>query len=59
MAVSTILKISHEACGQDANKARGEAKCFVDIKAAHRMLYLRIGSVSCQLIEQKSNTTSR
>ena len=29
MAVSAIRKIKHEACGRDANKARGEAECFI------------------------------
>ena len=34
MAVSALRKIKHEACGQDANKARDEAKCFIGIRAA-------------------------
>ena len=29
MAARTIRKIKHEASGQDANKARGEAECFI------------------------------
>ena len=29
MAVSAIHKIKHEACCQDANKAQGEAECFI------------------------------
>ena len=39
MAVSTIRKIKHEACTQDANKARGKAECFIGIKVARRVLY--------------------
>ena len=31
MAVSIIHKIKHEACGQDVNKAQGEADCFIGI----------------------------
>ena len=34
MAASAICKIKqHEASGQDANKARSKAKCFIGIKA--------------------------
>ena len=35
MAASAICKVKHEACSQDANKARGKAECFIGIKAAH------------------------
>ena len=35
MAASAICKIRHEVGGRDANKSQGEAKCFIDIKAAH------------------------
>ena len=34
MGASAIRKIKHKAHGQDANKARGKAKCFIGIKAA-------------------------
>ena len=27
--------IKHKVCGQHANKAQGEAKCFISIKALH------------------------
>ena len=29
MATSAICKIKHEAHGRDANKAQGEAECFI------------------------------
>ena len=29
MAASAIHKIKHEPCCQDANKAQGEAECFI------------------------------
>ena len=35
MAASAIRKVKHEAHGQDANKARGKAECFIGIEAAH------------------------
>ena len=29
------VKVKHEACSQDANKAQGKAECFIGIEAAH------------------------
>ena len=29
----------YEACGRGANKARGEAECFINISAARLVLY--------------------
>ena len=40
MAVSAIHKINHEVCDQDANKAVGEAECFIGIEAARQVLYI-------------------
>ena len=39
MATSAIHEIKHKVCGRDANKARGEAECFIGIKAACQVLY--------------------
>ena len=40
MAASAIHKIKHKACSQDANKARGKAKCFIGHQgSARRVLY--------------------
>ena len=36
------MKNKHEARGQDANKARGEAECFISIEAKYRVLYFHI-----------------
>ena len=37
--MSVIWEINHEAHGQYANKAQGEAECLINIKTAHRVLY--------------------
>ena len=34
-----LRDIKHEARGRDANKARGEAECFINIEATRRVLY--------------------
>ena len=34
ITVSALRDIKHEARGRDANKARGEAECFISIEAA-------------------------
>ena len=39
IAASAIREIKHEAGGQEANKARGEAECFISLKATRQVLY--------------------
>ena len=34
-----LCEIKHLARSQDANKARGEAECFISIEAARQVLY--------------------
>ena len=42
MAVSAIHKIKHEERGRDANKARGEAECFIGHQGSAKCFILCI-----------------
>ena len=37
--MSSLRNIKHKAHSQDANKAQGEAECFISIKAALSALF--------------------
>ena len=41
----TILKIKYEACSQDANKARGEAECFISIEAKYFIFHIAFAAM--------------